>query len=210
MDDNLVLMDTGGQYMRGTTDITRTICIGTPSPKMMRLYTAVLKGNIALSSAVFKKGTSGKSLDILARSPLWEVGYDYRHGTGHGVGYLLNVHEGPQSISNGPSKRGDTPIEEGMITSDEPGVYLDDEFGIRTENMILCVPKDENEYGKFLGFDVLTMVPYDRDLIDTGMLTPEEIRKIDDYHKAVFEKISPFVDEEVKKWLSEVTGPLQV
>ncbi len=210
MDDNLVLMDTGGQYMRGTTDITRTICIGTPSPKMMRLYTAVLKGNIALSSAVFKKGTSGKSLDILARSPLWEVGYDYRHGTGHGVGYLLNVHEGPQSISNGPSKRGDTPIEEGMITSDEPGVYLDGEFGIRTENMILCVPKDENEYGKFLGFDVLTMVPYDRDLIDTGMLTPEEIRKIDDYHKAVFEKISPFVDEEVKKWLSEVTGPLQV
>lgn len=210
MDDNLVLMDTGGQYMRGTTDITRTICIGTPSPKMMRLYTAVLKGNIALSSAVFKKGTSGKSLDILARSPLWEVGYDYRHGTGHGVGYLLNVHEGPQSISNGPSKRGDTPIEEGMITSDEPGVYLDGEFGIRTENMILCVPKDENEYGKFLGFDVLTMVPYDRNLIDTGMLTPEEIRKIDDYHKAVFEKISPFVDEEVKKWLSEVTGPLQV
>lgn len=210
MDDNLVLMDTGGQYMRGTTDITRTICIGTPSPKMMRLYTAVLKGNIALSSAVFKKGTSGKSLDILARSPLWEIGYDYRHGTGHGVGYLLNVHEGPQSISNGPSKRGDTPIEEGMITSDEPGVYLDGEFGIRTENMILCVPKDENEYGKFLGFDVLTMVPYDRDLIDTGMLTPEEIRKIDDYHKAVFEKISPFVDEEVKKWLSEVTGPLQV
>lgn len=210
MDDNLVLMDTGGQYMRGTTDITRTICIGTPSPKMMRLYTAVLKGNIALSSAVFKKGTSGKSLDIIARSPLWEVGYDYRHGTGHGVGYLLNVHEGPQSISNGPSKRGDTPIEEGMITSDEPGVYLDGEFGIRTENMILCVPKDENEYGKFLGFDVLTMVPYDRDLIDTGMLTPEEIRKIDDYHKAVFEKISPFVDEEVKKWLSEATGPLQV
>ncbi|MBR3575768.1 MAG: aminopeptidase P family protein [Lachnospiraceae bacterium] len=210
MDDNLVLMDTGGQYMRGTTDITRTICIGTPSPKMMRLYTAVLKGNIALSSAVFKKGTSGKSLDILARSPLWEIGYDYRHGTGHGVGYLLNVHEGPQSISNGPSKRGDTPLEPGMITSDEPGVYIDGEFGIRTENMILCVPKDENEYGKFLGFDVLTMVPYDRDLIDTGMLTPEEIRKIDDYHKAVFEKISPFVDEEVKKWLSEATGPLQV
>lgn len=209
MDDNLVLMDTGGQYMRGTTDITRTISIGTPSPKMKMLYTAVLKGNIALSSAVFKKGTGGKSLDILARSPLWNVGYDYRHGTGHGVGYLLNVHEGPQSISNGPSSRGNTPFEAGMVTSDEPGVYIDGEFGIRTENMILCVPRGENEYGKFLGFDVLTMVPYDRDLIDTDMLAPDEIRKIDDYHREVFDKLSPFMSDEEKTWLCEVTTPLE-
>lgn len=209
MDDDLVLMDTGGQYMRGTTDITRTICIGKPSDRMKMLYTAVLKGNIALSSAVFKKGTGGKSLDILARSPLWNVGYDYRHGTGHGVGYLLNVHEGPQSISNGPSSRGNTPFEAGMITSDEPGVYIDGEFGIRTENMILCVPRGENEYGKFLGFDVLTMVPYDRDLIDTDMLAPDEIRKIDDYHREVFDKLSPFMSDEEKAWLCEVTAPLE-
>jgi Xaa-Pro aminopeptidase len=208
MDNSLVLMDTGGQYMRGTTDITRTVSLGTPSKDMKTLYTAVLKGNIALSSAVFKKGTSGKSLDILARKPLWDLGYDYRHGTGHGVGYLLNVHEGPQNISNGPSKKGDVAFEPGMITSDEPGVYIDGEFGIRTENMILCVEKSESEYGKFYGFDVLTMVPYDRDLIDTGMLTPDEIAMIDDYHRTVYDKISDFLDEEERNWLREVTRPL--
>ncbi len=206
--NSLVLMDTGGQYMRGTTDITRTISLGTPSEKMKTLYTAVLKGNIALSSAVFKNGTGGKSLDILARRPLWELGYDYRHGTGHGVGYLLNVHEGPQNISNGSAARCQTPIEPGMITSDEPGVYLEGEFGIRTENMILCVPKSESEYGKFYGFDVLTMVPYDRDLIVTDMLTEEEIRLIDEYHKTVYDNISSYLDESERKWLADVTKPL--
>ena len=208
MDNSLVLMDTGGQYMRGTTDITRTVSLGTPSKEMKTLYTAVLKGNIALSSVIFKKGTSGKSLDILARKPLWDLGYDYRHGTGHGVGYLLNVHEGPQNISNGPSRRGDVAFEPGMITSDEPGVYIDGEFGIRTENMILCVQKSESEYGKFYGFDVLTMVPYDRDLIDTDMLTTEEIAVIDDYHRTVYNKISGFLNEEERNWLHEVTRPL--
>ncbi len=207
-DNDLVLMDTGGQYLRGTTDVTRTVCIGEPTEKMKRLYTAVLKGNIALSSAVFKKGTSGRRLDILARKPLWEMGYDYNHGTGHGVGFLLNVHEGPQNISSGPSKMGDTPFEPGMITSDEPGVYLEGEFGIRTENMVVCIPKESTEYGDFYGFEVLTLVPFDRDLIDTEMLTEEEIGIIDDYHHTVYEELCIFMDENERKWLAETTRPL--
>ncbi|MBO4609412.1 MAG: aminopeptidase P family protein [Lachnospiraceae bacterium] len=207
-DNDIVLMDTGAQYLRGTTDVTRTVVIGEPTEKMKTLYTAVLKGNIALSSAVFKKGTSGRRLDILARKPLWELGYDYNHGTGHGVGFLLNVHEGPQNISSGPSGMGDTPFVPGMITSDEPGVYLEGEFGIRTENMIVCVPKDSTEFGDFYGFEVLTLVPFDRDLIDTEMLTEEEIRIIDGYHRCVYEELCIFMDENERKWLAETTRPL--
>ena len=208
LDDNLVLMDTGGQYLRGTTDVTRTICIGTPTFRMKMLYTAVLKGNIALSSASFKKGTTGKRLDILARKPLWDLGADYNHGTGHGVGFLLNVHEGPQSISTGFSRSCDTPFEPGMITSDEPGVYVEDEFGIRTENLTVCVEHDPTNFGEFLGFEVLTMVPYDRDLIDTTMLTKKEIRLINEYHRTVYEQISVYLDENERRWLAETTRPL--
>ena len=207
--DNLVLMDTGGQYLRGTTDVTRTIVYGTPTEKMKKLYTAVLKGNLALSTAVFAKGTPGRVLDILARKPLWEIGYDYKHGTGHGVGYLLNVHEGPQNISMANSAKGNTAFEPGMITSDEPGVYLEGEFGIRTENMTVCVPKNKTEFGEFLGFEVLTMVPYDRDLLAPEMLTAEEIAQINAYHKEVYEKISVYLDDDCKKWLEEVTKPLE-
>ncbi len=207
-DNDLVLMDTGGQYLRGTTDVTRTVVIGEPTEKMKRLYTAVLKGNIALSSAVFRKGTSGRRLDILARKPLWELGLDYNHGTGHGVGFLLNVHEGPQNISSGPSGMGDTPFVPGMITSDEPGVYLEGEFGIRTENMIVCIPKESTDFGDFYGFEVLTLVPFDRDLIDTEMLTEEEIGIIDDYHRCVYEELCIFMDEKERKWLAETTRPL--
>ncbi len=207
-DNDLVLMDTGAQYLRGTTDVTRTVVIGEPAEKMKRLYTAVLKGNIALSSAVFKKGTSGRRLDILARKPLWELGYDYNHGTGHGVGFLLNVHEGPQNISSGPSKMGDTPFVPGMITSDEPGVYIEGEFGIRTENMVVCVPEESTEFGDFYGFEVLTLVPFDRDLIETEMLTEEEIGIIDEYHRCVYEELCIFMDENERKWLAETTRPL--
>ena len=207
-DGDLVLMDTGAQYLRGTTDVTRTVVIGEPTEKMKKLYTAVLKGNIALSSAVFKKGTSGRRLDILARKPLWELGYDYNHGTGHGVGFLLNVHEGPQNISSGSSKMGDTPFVPGMITSDEPGVYIEGEFGIRTENMVVCVPKESTEFGDFYGFEVLTLVPFDRDLIETEMLTEEEIRIIDEYHRCVYEELCIFMDENERKWLAENTRPL--
>ena len=175
---------------------------------MKKLYTAVLKGNIALSGTVFKKGTCGRTLDILARKPLWELGYDYNHGTGHGVGYLLNVHEGPQNISTGSRTNGDTPFEIGMITSDEPGVYLAGEFGIRTENMMVCVPHTENDFGVFYGFETLTMAPFDRDLILTEDMTETEIKAVDEYHKKVRETISGLLDEETAKWLAEVTRPL--
>ncbi len=206
--NTLILLDTGGHYMRGTTDVTRTVSIGTPSEKMKKLYTAVLKGNVALSHTVFKKGTVGRTLDILARKPLWDLGYDYNHGTGHGVGYLLNVHEGPQNISTGVRTNGGTPFEIGMITSDEPGVYLPGEFGIRTENMMVCVPKIKNEFGEFYGFDTLTMAPFDRDLIDVSMLTNEELDMINRYHESVCETISDLLPEEVRNWLYEVTKPL--
>ena len=206
--NTLVLLDTGGHYLRGTTDVTRTVSVGTPTEKMKKLYTAVLKGNIALSGTVFKKGTCGRTLDILARKPLWELGYDYNHGTGHGVGYLLNVHEGPQNISTGSRTNGDTPFEIGMITSDEPGVYLAGEFGIRTENMMVCVPHTENDFGVFYGFETLTMAPFDRDLILTEDMTETEIKAVDEYHKKVRETISGLLDEETAKWLAEVTRPL--
>ena len=206
--DTLILLDTGGHYMRGTTDVTRTVSIGTPSDKMKKLYTAVLKGNVALSGSVFRKGTIGRTLDILARKPLWDLGYDYNHGTGHGVGYLLNVHEGPQNISTGSRTNGDTPFEIGMITSDEPGVYLAGEFGIRTENMMVCVPKVKNDFGEFYGFETLTMAPFDRDLIDVNMLTNDELNAVNNYHKAVYENISELLPEDVKNWLFEVTKPL--
>lgn len=206
--NTLILLDTGGHYLRGTTDVTRTVSVGTPSEKMKKLYTAVLKGNINLAGTVFKKGTCGRTLDILARKPLWDLGYDYNHGTGHGVGYLLNVHEGPQNISTGSRTNGDTPFEIGMITSDEPGVYLAGEFGIRTENMMVCVPKVKNDFGEFYGFETLTMVPFDRDLIDVNMLTNDELAAVNEYHKVVYETIADLLPEDVRNWLQEVTKPL--
>ncbi len=205
-DGDMVLLDTGGQYLRGTTDITRTVIVGRPTDKMKKYYTAVLKGNIALSQAVFRAGTSGKSLDIYARKPLWDIGIDYNHGTGHGVGYLLNVHEGPQTIS--VSAVSTYPFKEGMITSDEPGVYIEGEFGIRIENLTVCVEKNKTEFARFLGFDVLTLVPYDRDLIDCDMLTEEEIKVIDEYHEQVYQKLAAFFDKKIRLWLRDITRPL--
>ena len=203
---DMVLLDTGGQYLRGTTDVTRTVIVGKPTDKMKRYYTAVLKGNIALSELVFKKGTSGKTLDLIARKHLWDIGIDYNHGTGHGVGFLLNVHEGPQNISYNSSKA--EPFKIGMITSDEPGVYIEGEFGIRIENMTVCEERKKTEFGEFLGFDVLTLAPYDRDLIDTDMLTEEEIRVIDAYHEKVYQKLAGFFDEKKASWLRDITRPL--
>ncbi len=206
--NTLVLLDTGGHYMRGTTDVTRTVLIGNATEKMKKLYTAVLKGNINLAGTVFKKGTCGRTLDILARKPLWELGYDYNHGTGHGVGYLLNVHEGPQNISTGSRVSGNTTFELGMITSDEPGVYLAGEFGIRTENMMVCVPKGKNDFGEFYGFETLTMAPFDRDLIVLEDMTENEIKAVDEYHRKVYDSLKDLLDEETSKWLAEVTRPL--
>ncbi len=207
-DDSIVLIDTGGHYFRGTTDVTRCVSLGKPTEKMKMLYTAVLKGHLALGSAVFKKGTTGRSLDILARRPLWELGYDYNHGTGHGVGFILNVHEGPQNISSGISKRGDVPFAPGMITSNEPGVYLPGEFGIRIENMIVCREQTVNDFGTFYGFDTLTMVPYERDLIIPTALTEEEKVQIDEYHKMVYNNISSLLKTDERDWLFKATRPI--
>lgn len=204
--DTFLLMDTGGQYIYGTTDVTRTIALGNLSVEMKRNYTAVLKGHLGIASAVFKEGTDGGNLDIIARAPLWELGLDYNHGTGHGVGYLLNVHEGPNRIS----MRGSKPaaFKAGMITSNEPGVYLEGKYGIRTENMILCKKAFKTDFGKFLCFDTLTMVPYDKSAIIVDMLTDKELELLNRYHNTVYEVISPFLPEEESEWLLQETLPI--
>ena len=203
--ESFVLADTGGHYLEGTTDITRTIALGTLTQEEKEMYTTVLKGHIQLEIARFLQGCSGQSLDILARTPLWEKGLDYNHGTGHGVGYLLSVHEGPNSFRYRPSVNGgnDCILEEGMITSDEPGIYLEGKFGIRLENMIVCQKDIENEYGSFLCFDSLTLVPFDLSAIILEELSTKERRWLEQYHKKVFETIAPYLTEEETEWLKE-------
>ena len=164
--------------MEGTTDITRTILLGKPTKEQQKYYTAVLRGNLNLCNATFLYGCSGVALDYAAREPLWEMGCDYNHGTGHGVGYLLNVHEGNNNafryrILSGPGKN--PVLEAGMITSDEPGIYLEGKFGIRLENLILCVKKEKNEFGQFMGFEPLTYVPFDRAAIDISQMNQKRL-----------------------------------
>lgn len=207
--EGMLLVDSGGQYLKGTTDVTRTISLGPVSEKMRLHYTKTAVGMLSLASARFLHGCTGRNLDILSRKPLWDLGIDFKHGTGHGVGYILNVHEGPQNIRwkyvDGMSEY---PLEPGMITSDEPGVYIEGEYGIRIENIILCVNDKENEYGKFLKFEHLTFVPLDRDLLCKEFLTENEIQMVDDYQRAVFEKMSPFLDALEYEWLKNETRPL--
>ena len=201
--ESFILADTGGHYLEGTTDITRTIAVGTLTQEEKEMYTTVLKGHIQLEMARFLQGCSGQSLDILARMPLWEKGLDYNHGTGHGVGYLLSVHEGPNSFRYRPSVNGtnDCILEEGMITSDEPGIYLEGKFGIRLENMIVCQKDVENEYGSFLCFEPLTLVPFDFSAIILEELSTKERAWLKQYHQKVFETISPYLTEEETEWL---------
>ncbi len=203
-----LLVDTGGHYLEGTTDTTRTFAMGPLTDEEKMLYTAVLRGHINLSAARFLPGCSGQSLDVLARTPLWDMGYDYNHGTGHGVGYLLNVHEGPNSFRyrKMPTRNNDCIMEEGMITSDEPGVYLEGKFGIRLENLVVCL-KDP-DYSQFLSFEELTMVPFEREAIVKELMTEKEIQWLNNYHAKVYEKISPALNEEENIWLKEVTKPL--
>lgn len=205
-ENTFLLMDTGGHYLQGTTDITRTVVIGSACQDMKKHYTAVLRGHLDLASAVFRSGTGGLQLDLLARAPLWEIGLDFNHGTGHGVGYLMNVHEGPQRIAN----RGNmVPFEEGMLTSDEPGIYLTGRYGIRIENLMLCTRAFETETGSFLHFETVTMVPYDRRAIDSSRLTEKEIVVLNSYHEKVYRLLSPFLTFEECSWLREATRPLQ-
>jgi Xaa-Pro aminopeptidase len=201
-ENSIVLVDSGGHYMGGTTDITRTISTGNPSYKQKKDFTLVLKGHIALAKAKFPHGTRGCQIDMLARQALWDNGYNYGHGTGHGVGYCLNVHEGPQSISPAENR---TLLEAGMLISNEPALYREGEYGIRTENLVLCYLDEETEFGEFLKFDTVSLCYIDKSLIDRSLLTKDEINWINNYHSEVFEKLSPFLDEEEKKWLKEKT-----
>lgn len=199
----LLLSDTGGHYLDGTTDITRTFVLGAPTDEEKRAFTLVLAGHLNLLDARFAEGVCGHTLDYTAREPLWKHGLDFNHGTGHGVGFLLNVHEGPQRISRRAVD--DAPFYAGMITSDEPGFYADGKFGIRHESLLLCV---KSEIEGFLRFEPLTFVPFDRNGVDKKYLTERQIVLFNAYQRACFEKLSPFLTEGEKKWLGEVTEPI--
>ena len=205
-DGELFLVDSGGQYLDGTTDITRTVPIGEPTKEMRRAFTLVLKGMIAISRAKFPEGTRGVDLDVLARRALWEAGLDYAHGTGHGVGSFLSVHEGPQSIS----KRGMEPLLAGMILSNEPGYYKTGAYGIRIENLVLVEPTQIPTGGEIAmhGFETLTLCPIDRRLIDTDLLERAELQWLDAYHARVWDELSPLLAPSPRSWLRRVTKPL--
>ena len=207
----LLLIDSGGHYLEGTTDITRTVAMG-PVTEAERLhYTLVLKGMIALARARFLYGVRGINLDYLARQPLWERGLDFNHGTGHGVGYLLSVHESPNNFRwRMQPGYGSAVLEEGMLTSDEPGYYEENAYGIRTENLLFCRKDVKNQYGQFMAFETVTMVPIDLEPVDFSLMTAEEIGWLNDYHQEVYDKISPLVDQETALWLREATRPVQL
>lgn len=200
-----LLADTGGHYKEGTTDITRTVVMGPTTEEEKKYFTAVLRGTLNLGAARFLHGCTGVNLDILARQPLWEMGEDFKHGTGHGVGYLLNVHEGPNRFRWKIVPGGNAVLEEGMITSDEPGYYREDGFGIRHENLMVCKKAEKTEYGQFMCFEFLTMVPFDLDGVVPELMSARERNLLNDYHAQVYEKISPYLNEEEKEWLKDAT-----
>jgi len=199
----ILLIDSGGHYPGGTTDITRTISVGIPSERQKKDFTLILKGHINLALAKFPNCTRGYQLDFIARRSMWGSGLNYAHGTGHGVGYFLNVHEGPQSISPADNK---TFIEAGMLTSNEPAIYREGEYGIRTENLILCYEDEETEFGKFLKFETITLCYIEKALIDISLLDQKEIGWLNSYHLEVFDKLSPHLTDEEKLWLREKTS----
>ena len=203
--DQIFLVDSGAQYEDGTTDITRTIIVGEPTAEMKDRFTRVLKGHIAIATIVFPKGTNGAQIDSFARKSLWDAGLDFDHGTGHGIGSYLSVHEGPQRIA----KTGTTPLEVGMMLSNEPGFYKQGEYGIRIENLILVEPrKIAGGDREMMGFETLTFAPIDRRLVDQSIMTPDEIAWLDAYHASVREKLSNLVDDETRTWLVNATQPL--
>ena len=204
--ENILLIDSGGQYLDGTTDITRTIALGTPTVQQKMDFTLVLKGNIALDTAIFPVNTRGSQIDILARKAMWDLGLNYGHGTGHGVGHFLNVHEGPQSIR---AEENSVVLEPGMVMSNEPGLYRTGQHGVRTENMMVVVPAMTTEFGQFLKFETLTLCPIDQELIDMEIMTPAEIDWINNYHQKVYDKISPLLNEDERDWLSRKCAKLR-
>lgn len=208
--EGMLLVDSGGQYLEGTTDITRTFVLGPITEEMRMHFTTVLKGHIALAKTSFLYGCRGTNLDILARGPLWNMGLDYKCGTGHGVGHLLNVHEGPNGFRwKIVSERNDSCIlEEGMTQSIEPGVYVEGSHGIRHENECVVRKGEKNEYGQFMHLETITFVPFDRDGIDATLLTSDEKQWLNDYHADVYATIAPYLDEAEKEWLKEVTAAM--
>ena len=206
----IYLVDSGGQYDGATTDVTRSIFLGDASEEMKNDFTRVAMGMLRLQSAVFLKGCAGRNLDILAREPLWECDIDYKCGTGHGIGYILNVHEGPQSIRWAQSPEGkETVFESGMIVSDEPGVYKAGKYGIRTENILLCREKTKNDDGQFMCFEPLTFVPIDLDGINPDIMDKSDIDRLNKYHAMCREKLSPYMNDEEKIWLQKATREIK-
>lgn len=204
--EGILLVDSGAQYLDGTTDITRTVTLGSPTPQEKHDFTLVLKGHLALQRAKFPVGTTGCQLDVLARMPLWQEAMTYGHGTGHGVGHFLGCHEGPQSIR---TNLVDVKLVPGMVTSNEPGLYKTGEYGIRTENLLLVVEAEKTEdFGNFLTFEPLTLFPYDLQLIDHSMLTAEEVAQINDYHRMVRERITPLLNADEAAWLAAKTAEI--
>lgn len=199
--NGLFLLDSGGQYLGGTTDTTRVLSLGNITAEERTDYTLVLKGMIALCNLRFPKGTRGFQIDALARAPLWQHGINFGHGTGHGVGYFLNVHEGPQAIS--PNPGADSPFMPGMVTSVEPGIYRPGKHGVRLENLVLCVPAEETEFGEFLRFESLTLAPIFTNLVDKSLLSPEERRWLREYNRLVLRKIGRFLSAEEKQWYKQ-------
>lgn len=203
--DGLLLVDSGGQYVNGTTDITRTVALGTPTDEQKHDFTLVMKGHIALSNAIFPSGTTGHQLDVLARQFLWNEGKTYYHGTGHGVGFFINCHEGPQSIRLNHNPQ---PLEPGMLLSDEPGLYLEGKYGIRCENLVIVEPWKTTEFGTFLHFRPLTLFPFDLRLFDTSIMSPQEIKWVNDYHASVRERLLPHLAPDEAEWLVKATATI--
>lgn len=208
--EGMLLVDSGGQYLDGTTDITRTFVLGSITEEEKKWFTLALKGHIRLEKANFLYGCRGLNLDILARGPLWDLDMDYQCGTGHGVGHLSNVHEAPNGFrwKIVPERNDSCVLEEGMITSNEPGVYVEGKFGIRHENEMVVVKGNKNFYGQFMHFETLTFVPFDRKGIDKSLLSEDELAWLNEYHASVYEKISPFLTNEEAEWLKEACRPL--
>lgn len=203
--DGLLVLDTGGMYESGMTDVTRTLLFGKATDEQKRDYTLVLKGNLALASQRFPEGTCGYQLDVLARQYLWQAGMTFYHGTGHGIGCRLNVHEGPQRIGPNPLA---VPLVPGMVVSDEPGVYKEGRHGIRIENVVCVVSDAKTEFGQFLSFETLTLCPFERELIEKKMLTEREVAMVDSYHAWVYDELKELVDKEALPWLEKATLPL--
>jgi len=206
--DGLLLIDSGGQYPFGTTDITRVVPVGATSREQREDYTRVLKGMIALTRAKFPRGTRSPALDAIARAPIWAAGIDYGHGTGHGVGYFLNVHEGPQGITPHLPPEPATAMQPGMITSNEPGIYRPGRWGVRIENLVLAVPAETTEFGEFLRFETLTLCPIDTRCIERELLTADEIAWLNDYHAEVARRVGPLVGGAARDWLEARTRPI--